>query len=73
MIDREVIVLVEVKDHSSPATIRKSSRTWQQHLSADMIKEIGVGKKALYLAYRINEHWMFGRRADIATGGSIRR
>ncbi len=73
MIDREVIVLVEVKEHGSPATIRKSSRTWQQHLSNDMIKEIGVGRKALYLAYRIDDIWMFGKRADISTGGGIRR
>lgn len=72
MIDREVIVLVEVKSHGQPAVIRKSSRTWEQHLSADMINEIGVGKKALYLAYRMNEHWMFGKRADITTGGGIR-
>lgn len=72
MMDREVMVLIEVPQ-SGPAIIRRHDQKWQQYLSRDMIAEIGAGRKALYMAYRNDNMWMFGKRMDVVMGGKVVR
>jgi hypothetical protein len=72
MLDREVVVLIEVPKRG-PATIRRGSQTWQQYLSKDMIAEIGPGRSALYMAYRSDDAWLLGRRMDVVMGRVVAR
>ncbi len=72
MMGREMVVLVEVFT-DGPATIRRGSQTWQQYLDRDMVTEIGPGRTALYMAYRSDNVWLFGRRMDVVMGRIVAR
>lgn len=65
MIEREVVVYVEVVGPDKPAIIRRGNRTWPQYLTPDMLAEIGERKRALYRGRCVDGVWLFGKREDL--------